>query len=300
MKYSIIDIGSNSMRLTVYALDEASFQILFREKHMAGLAGYIEDGVLSSEGIARACDGLAAFRKTLELLGIQEVSVFATASLRNITNTSQAADALSHAIGHPIEVLSGEDEATFGYLGAMHDLSMDSGLFVDIGGASTEVVRFRKGQLQTVNSYPVGSLKLYRECVKKILPGHGSYRRMEAYLDQILGQLTPNPEASCSQIAAVGGTARAVLKIGRSLFHLPQTCRTISTLQLEGIYDRLRPGDRQASDLILKCAPERIHTLIPGLMILRRITSEFKAQEIIVSSYGVREGYLCQRIQSTL
>ena len=51
MKQAIIDIGSNSIRLTLYETKEQDFKILFREKIMAGLAGYVEDGRLSAEGI---------------------------------------------------------------------------------------------------------------------------------------------------------------------------------------------------------------------------------------------------------
>ena len=299
MKYSVIDIGSNSMRLTVYSLSKDSFTILFKEKIMAGLAGYTRDGVLLPEGIQRACSGLSSFRHTLQQLEITGISAFATASLRNIQNTDQAADALSQSLGQPIEILSGEDEARYGYLGAMEDLSLDSGLFVDIGGASTELVQFSQGNLRSAVSLPVGSLKLYRDCVKRILPGDGSRRRIRAQLhrefDSMAGSFQP-----CRQIAGVGGTARAALKLARSVFHLPEACRTVPAPQLEELYQLLRPADKRAIDLILRVAPERIHTLMPGLMILRHIVRAYQAEEIIVSSYGVREGFLCQRIQSKL
>ena len=67
MKQAVIDIGSNSMRLTVYETTETGgFTILFKDKVMAGLAGYVEDGALSLDGIARAVLGLMSFRNTLE------------------------------------------------------------------------------------------------------------------------------------------------------------------------------------------------------------------------------------------
>ena len=50
MKQAVIDIGSNSIRLTLYETENRDFKILFREKIMAGLAGYVEDGKLSAEG----------------------------------------------------------------------------------------------------------------------------------------------------------------------------------------------------------------------------------------------------------
>lgn len=148
MKQAVIDIGSNSMRLSVYETTEAgTFTILFKDKIMAGLAGYVEEGALSPEGITRAILGLRSFRGTLRALNIPQVAVFATASLRNIRNTAQAVAEIQRGTGFAIEVLSGEEEARLGYAGAMEELALSEGLFVDIGGASTEVVRFAHGQL---------------------------------------------------------------------------------------------------------------------------------------------------------
>ena len=84
MKYALIDMGSNSIRLTVYDMDQTSFKVLFKEKIMAGLAGYVEHGRLTRDGIDCACQSLHEFRSTLELLQIEHLAVFATASLRNI------------------------------------------------------------------------------------------------------------------------------------------------------------------------------------------------------------------------
>lgn len=299
MKYAIIDIGSNSMRLTVYSVEKESFTILFKEKIMAGLASYMEHGTLTEEGIRRAGAGLLSFAKTLDHLEITNVSAFATASLRNVHNTQQATQQLSEMAGFPIQVLSGEEEATLGFAGAMQDTAMDSGLFVDIGGASTELVEFEHGQINQASSFPIGSLKLYRDCVKHILPGNGSYTRMEKALKRELGKL-PTCQLPGGQIAAVGGSARAALKLSRTVFQLPQTCRTFTAQQLEEVFSLLRSDQRTATDLILKAAPERLHTLIPGLMILRHIVKTFDASEVIVSRYGVREGYLCKKIQSKL
>ena len=81
---------------------------------MAGLAGYVEDGKLSAEGVECACEGLLTFRGILQTLAIDRINVFATASLRNISNTEQALSVIRAATGYSVEVVSGEDEALFG------------------------------------------------------------------------------------------------------------------------------------------------------------------------------------------
>lgn len=169
MKQAIIDIGSNSMRMTVYEIGENDFSPLFKEKVMVGLAGYVENGILSEEGIRCAYEKLAGFKRTLDLLGISDVKAFATASLRNVANSAEAAAAIKAAASLSVEVLSGEEEALYSYKGAMRELHICDGVFVDTGGASTEIVLFSDGKIKEMQSFGVGALNLYKKCVRKII-----------------------------------------------------------------------------------------------------------------------------------
>ena len=296
MKYSIIDIGSNSIRLTMYETEGRSFKILFREKMMAGLAGYVEDGILTTEGIACACYGLMTFKHMLESLDLPKPNVFATASLRNISNTESAINEIRSVTGLDIEVLSGREEALLGYAGAMRELNLSEGAFVDIGGASTEIVTFKDRKPVESMSFGVGSLSLYRSCVKHILPGKGSQKRIDKAIHNAVDDTGLMPDRKQEQLIGVGGTARAVMKIAQKVFGLSESCCHISKAQLHELSELLCRCDKEAADLILKLEADRIHTLIPGLMILQHIFDSFDADELIVSRYGVREGYLWQKL----
>lgn len=296
MKQAIIDIGSNSMRLTVYEVAGETFKILFREKSMAGLAGYVEEGRLSPEGIARACSGLLEFRETLAALGITAVAVFATASLRNIFNTAEAVWAIQTATGFSVEVLSGTEEALLGYYGAELEVHCTSGAFLDIGGGSTEVVVFDQGQPVQSASFRMGSLSLYRSYVKKILPGDGALKRMKEAIEETVEEKALLDFSRRTQLICVGGTARAALKLCKKVYHLTPGGRTITMEQLEGLCQTLETGDQNAIDLLLRHVPERIHTMVPGLLILRHLGRLFETKELVVCKYGVREGYLCQKV----
>lgn len=256
MKQAVIDIGSNSVRLTLYQIDGRSFKIIFREKIMAGLAGYVEDGALSSEGIKCACDALFEFRHTLQTLNIRKTAVFATASLRNISNTEEALSEIESATGFTVEVISGEEEARLGYIGAIQELHISDGAFVDVGGASTEVVIFEGGEAQTTVSFGLGSLSLYRRCVKKILPGSGSLKRIRAALQADIDEKKILPQGKHSPLICVGGTARAALKLAVKYFDLPENCHSITASQLEQLCNVLCRADRKAVDLILQTEAE--------------------------------------------
>jgi exopolyphosphatase / guanosine-5'-triphosphate,3'-diphosphate pyrophosphatase len=298
MKQAVIDIGSNSIRLTLYETYEQSFKILFREKFMAGLAGYVEDGKLSAEGIECACEGLLNFRSILQTLEIDQIRVFATASLRNISNTEQALSVIRAATGYTVEVISGEEEALFGYAGAMQELHLVSGTFLDIGGASTEFVAFDEEKPVDFTSFPIGSLSLYRHCVKKILPGEGSLKRLKKEISQTI-KISDTTPVQHPLLVGVGGTARAVLKMAKRYYNGSDDCHSMTAEQLDELCAFLCSGKKSASDMILRLEAERIHTLVPGMLILQHVFHLLGAQQLVVSKYGVREGYLCQRILKT-
>lgn len=94
-----------------------------------------------------------------------------------------------------------------------------------------------------------------------------------------------------------GRDRRAALKLAKRVCHLPEDTNRVSVGQLEQVSALLCSSHKAAADLILKVEPERIHTMIPGLLILRHMVEGFGAGEMIVSKYGVREGYLCQKIR---
>ena len=178
MKQAIIDIGSNSMRLTVYEIMGEKFKILFREKSMAGLAGYVEEGRLSAEGIARACSGLLEFRERLAALDILNVAVFATASLRNICNQDEVLNQMERVTGITPEIITGKEEARLDFIGATRFYPMEQGLLADIGGGSTELVWFGKEGPRELLSIPVGSLALNTQFVSGLISTEKEQEKM--------------------------------------------------------------------------------------------------------------------------
>ena len=180
----------------------------------------------------------------------------------------------------------------------MKELNIRSGAFIDIGGASTEAVTFQEGIPQDLVSFHIGSLSLYKACVKKILPGDSAQHQIDKKIREEVEKEEATFYRPRTPLVCVGGTGRAVMKIASRYFHLPKEQNWLTARQLEEIGDVLRSGKKEASDLILKYESDRIHTLIPGLLILQYMFHRFHAEEVIFSKYGVREGYLCQKLLS--
>lgn len=278
--------------MSVYRiLAEGNYELLFSKKEMAGLVNYISDGVLSCEGIQRACSVLLKFRELLGQFRIKEMHVFATASLRNIRNTEEAVRTIRQLAGVEVEVLSGNLEAELGYYGALRTLELKDGALFDIGGGSTEIVEVREGKILSAQSLPIGSLNLFNRCVSKIWPKREELNAMKKVIKEILSDAElPTVKSEC--VCAVGGTARAMLKIANTWYERLDTERRLTPKELHHLTKTLQKQDTRARRLVLNACPDRIHTILPGALLMDTVCRCLCKKELYVSLSGVREGYL--------
>lgn len=296
MIYGIIDLGSNTVRLTVYECRNDSFKILFSEKTMAGLAGYVENNNLTRAGIEKACSVLNTYRGIIQNFDIQNVYVFATASLRNIDNTNEAVNTIAQKTGFEVEIISGEEEGILDFAGATHNVNMDGGLLVDIGGGSTELVTFEASEIKMSISMSIGSLSLYTKLVKDLLPTKEERKKMKEVITENIKKVEISNEQQYKTICGVGGTIRAALKLNNHIYGLSDSNRIIPAKNIKDILNYLWEDGSDSWKVILKVCPDRIHTIIPGLLILSTVAKYFGSDIIVVSSYGVREGYLYNKV----
>lgn len=296
MNYAIVDLGSNTIRLSVYhILPRGDYELLFSKKEMAGLVNYMTDGVLSDEGIRRACSVLLSFRTLLKHFAMGEMYVFATASLRNIRNSDQAVQAIREETGVCVDVLSGDLEAKLGYYGALLTLDLRDGAMFDIGGGSTEIVEVREGKILRAQSLPLGSLNLFRSCVSKIWP---KSRELDAMRETVERTLTAAnlPLEKTTRVCGVGGTARAVLKIANAWYGRPELERRMTPKELHQLTKALQKQDERVRQMVLNNCPDRIHTILPGALLMDAVSQALCRKELYISRTGVREGYLYHRI----
>ncbi len=293
--YAVIDIGSNTIRLSVYMINDREIKPMFSRKNMASLISYVdENGCMVDRGIKKAISVLLGFKKVIENTNVNNIFTIATASLRNIQNQQQVLNEIYEGTGFEVTVISGEDEGICGFIGSAYNINVDSGFLIDIGGGSTEFVFYQDKKICKTYSLPIGSLSLYVNFVSGLIPTKDEYRRMKKYIREQLKSIDP-AEMPTSILCGVGGTTRAACKLVNDFFDIPLTNRRMDPTQLKKLMKSFY-HDKEGTDRILRVVPERIHTIIPGLTLLRTIAKTYHCEEIIISEYGVREGYLIKTV----
>lgn len=293
--YGVIDIGSNTIRLSIYKRTDTGFRLILNEKSMAGLAGYVnKHGNLTHKGTMKAVEVLKSFEQILQNIDVKTVFVFATASLRNIRNTQKVIEKIKACSGYDVDVVSGEQEAIYSYTGASLLMAFDQGILIDIGGGSTELVFYKNKQIEKALSMPIGSLNLYNRHVGDILPSTDELAEIKRSIKAEMGKL--EVDNSYQIIFGVGGTARGTCKLCNAICDAPVNNRTIEVNDMRDMLSRFNTDRTYAVKKIIKILPDRIHTIIPGMAILDCVAKQYRSEKIIVCEYGVREGYLYTKL----
>lgn len=289
---AVLDFGSNTVTLAVYRIGFHDFRLLLKQKATLGIIRFINDGILSEDGILRAVSTITELKRTAESM-TKRVFCFATASLRGVDNAQNVITRIRQESGVDIDLLSGEKEAYYDYLGLMQHLpGIRNAVALDIGGGSMEIIHIRNGRLHQCISLPTGSLKLSIEYADGRFPHPEECTHIEEYVDNLLERVDWLEQTHSDTIYTIGGTARAVTKLHKAIFSYSMDSKGYSYpvsdlgplllyLEDEAHYQRLE-----------QIIPERMQTIVPGMIALKTVARKAGCRQAILSKYGVREGYL--------
>ena len=291
-RYGIVDIGSNTIRFKIYDYMNGKVRHSVSNKKTAGLIAFKEDGKLNEAGINVLVSTLKKFNKHMEELGVDEAYYFATASLRNIDNTEEVLDIVKNKLNINIHVLSPDDEATLSFeIIKEKDLYGNDGILIDVGGGSSEINVFKnKTPLEDV-SLPIGSLVMYQEYVSLMFPDENEKKQIQ---ERVLKEIKNSGIKKHSReiMTGVGGSVRSIKRLLRYLNMIDHNTNLIPISLLDELLNELSHNTKEDYNKVLQIKAERIHTLIPGLLIVKTIAEYFDVKYLHVTNYSIREGVL--------
>ena len=289
-----VDLGSNSFHMIVGELRHGQLVILDRLKETVRLAeGLSENGEISAQAAARAIDCLSRFGQRLREMHAGNVRAAGTSTLRRADEESGFLADAEAALGHPIEVISGREEARLIYNGVVHSLPPNDGqrLVMDIGGGSTELIHGVGKQPQRLESLHLG-------CVwttERFFPG-GKITAAAFDAARRAARLELRPVKAFFRnlvnVEAIG-TSGTILSTERVATELGIIDTHTLTLQaLETLIASVIEYDT-VSDLRINGLSERRAQVWPGgLAILAELISVLRVEKLGVSDGALREGLL--------
>jgi exopolyphosphatase / guanosine-5'-triphosphate,3'-diphosphate pyrophosphatase len=288
-----IDLGSNSFHMVVARRSNGEITILDRIREMVRLgAGLDENGRISAEAAELALACLGRFRERLGALAAGQVRAVGTNTLRRARRRNAFLSRARGALGHPIEVVSGVEEARLVYLGAVHSLPSQAGrrLVVDIGGGSTELIIGEGYDALRLES-------LYMGCVSSseaFFPGgvitEKGFRDARLNARRELEPIRqPFRQVDWQQAVGTSGTIRAT---GRLLRLLGVSGGEITPPGLELLRERLLAAGTIGRHDLPGLSDQRAPVYPGGLAVLMEVLDALGIESMVPAEGALREGLL--------
>ena len=281
MKISAIDVGSNSVRLMVMADGKTLYKQLDTTRLAEGLAG---SGVLKPEAIERTARAVQIFAAAAELNGAGTPHVFATAAVRSSKNGADFVARVKALTGIDVDVLSGEEEAACGILGALR--GRDGGI-IDLGGASTEITLQQGGKTLYSKSVNIGTVRLFD------MAGQDRFA-LQAAIDNSLNGYGPH-SLDGKDIYGIGGTATSLAALYHELEKYDPKVVEGTVLTREWLCaeaEKLLSLTVEERRALRGMEPRRADVIAGGCLLMYSILNRFNADRITVSESDNLEGYV--------
>lgn len=284
-KYAVIDIGSNTCRLWVADYCEGTFTPLINllETTRLGEGMGASEVLLAEEAIKRTEAALFRFHHEIRLYTGIKVRAVATSALREAVNQQEVAQRFEQALQYPVEIISGQQEAYYSYLGVAKSLPIAGMVVVDIGGGSTEFTWQSNGVIESC-SLPLGAVR----CTRR----GDNVHQIAAVLLAKLGWQVASWPASPS-LVGVGGTVTTMAAVSlRLACYDAGLVHGYSLTNNELGYWLLRLQDLPLGErrLIPGLEYDRAEIIIAGLRILWTILTLWQMPAITVADTGLVQG----------
>ncbi len=288
-----VDLGSNSFHMVIARFLDHDLHVLDRVKETVRLGGGLDDSNrLTDEAQDRALACLERFGQRLRNIPAVFVRAVGTNALRQAQNAQPFLARAHEALGHPVEIIRGQEEARLIYLGVSHSFPADDQrrLVVDIGGGSTEVILGKGFRTSRAHSLYMGCVTYSLRYFPKGVITREAFREAEVAAQLELKGLRRG--LKCDGWASCVGSSGTILAIREILKSSGWAPEGISFAGLKKLRKLLVSAENVSKLDAPTLKSDRAKVLPGGLAILIGLFKSLEIQSMVASSRALREGVL--------
>lgn len=299
-RYAAVDIGSNSVRLlAAEVLPGSPARVLATDREVTRLgASVFTTGRVSLEAIDNVCSVLRRFAEIygkLEVIGVRAV---ATSAIRDASNQADFIARASEALGAPVEIISGQEEARLIYLGVQSRWPQgdDRVLIMDVGGGSAEFIVGQNGEMKEGISRPLGAVRLTEVFLRTDPPTDTELHRLGKFIDEkfdpVLSRIQP---VKFDRMIATSATAAAIVSaINRVPREERETADRLRAKigQVKKLYTALSSTNLSGRKRLHGIGPRRAEIIVAGTAVFLRVMQTLKQEVLYYCGAGVRDGII--------
>ena len=298
-----IDIGTNTVILLIADVDLSTSKItpMVNETRMPRIGkGVIRSGFISSEKLEMLYSILEDYDILIKNNNCERIIVSGTNAFRLAHNTPDIVKEIKKKFDYNLNVISGEDEANFAFLGAISNMkNLSDTLVIDIGGSSTEIIYGNKNKITSKKSLQIGSVVATEKYLIHSPPLDSEVKKLQkVLLNQIKSiNLSEKPK----QVIAVAGTATTIACMILELKKFQEEMVNNFNINLTVLNQLIYTIRKFSSFDILKNYGDvlngREDIILAGSYILQLLMSLLDIEKVIVSTRGIRYGAILNSLQ---
>jgi exopolyphosphatase/guanosine-5'-triphosphate,3'-diphosphate pyrophosphatase len=283
LRFAAIDIGSNAVRLLIGNVYESNAGPIFKKEDLVRIPLRLgEDAFLhkkiSAEKTGKLILAMKAFRQIIDFYEITEYKACATSAMREALNAVEVIEHVAHESGIAIEIIDGKVEAQIIYANHVaENLSGDSDyLYIDVGGGSTELTLFSKGQLIVSRSFNIGTIRFLNNLVPKEL-----WAEFKEWIKKETKDYRP--------LTAIGsgGNINKIFKMSRKKQNRPLSFKRLTELR-----EFVESYSLQERIEVLGLNTDRADVIVPAAKIFLAVMKAADIKQIYVPQIGMADGLI--------
>jgi exopolyphosphatase / guanosine-5'-triphosphate,3'-diphosphate pyrophosphatase len=306
-RVAVIDMGSNSWRLVVFGYEpNTSWWSLVDEireavRIGAGMGEQSDDGggprVLRPERVELALHTAAVFSAFCRATGVDHIEALATSAIRDAANGDELLTEIERTTGLHARVISGEEEARYGWLAIVNSTTVEDGFGLDIGGGSIQAMRIEGRRLGDAHSLRLGAVRVSERFLPEEKATSKQIKAVREHATEALAEL--GWWSGGGRLVGIGGTIRNLAAAAMKRLDLPdidvQGFR-LTRDALEEVVDELasRPASKRAQ--VKGIRYDRADVILGGALVLAAALEEGGFDAIEVTEAGLREGAFFERL----
>src|SRR5690349_9766693 len=283
MKLAAIDIGSNAARLLISEVMTNNGKPQFNKLNLVRVPlrlGFdvFEKGEISKQKLGMIIQTMKAYGHLLNVYGVTHLKACATSAMRDARNSEDVIRKVRLETGIQINIISGDEEATFVYDNHIAE-NLDTAhsyLYIDVGGGSTELTFFADGKLRYKESFNIGTIRLLKNMV------------LEKQWEEMRDHLKNNTKSKLPMIAiGSGGNINKVFSLSKKKEGKP-----LNLELLRDYYKELSSFSLEERIRMYKMREDRADVIVPALQIYINVMRWADINEIYVPKIGLADGLI--------
>ena len=294
--FAAVDIGSNSVRLSIAELRRGRLIPLHQDREVTRLGESVfRDGSLNPQAMAQTLKVLRRFHRAVQSYAVERTRVVATSALRDSNNGRLFAEWLKTVTGWKLEIITGLEEGRLIHLGVIANMRIPPSrlLLIDLGGGSCELTFSEKGHIKELVTLPLGAVRLTQEFIHHDPPNKDELKRLHGFIVQEVAHVSRQiMRADVRSVIATSGTAAALAGAAQSL----KLSRggSVSQLLAAKLAKRLARLTARQRAAIKGINPKRAQIIIAGAAVYADVLHVCGLKGFRYSPLGLRDGILAQ------